>query len=883
MTLASAIARGGCAANRALVALHPLEFRDSFGTTVIDETAAEIAAAVPAGAAATTAAVARALVDAGCGVLLERAAQIEAWRRAMKNAFMSDLRLAVRTLLRDRGFTAVAVGTLSTGLALCVTVAVLVNAYLVRGLPFPESHRLFDVQYGSASAPPPPGMETLDWHSLDDVLELGMSWDLDSFTLRGGAYPDVLQGTWVTPGYVEGFAVRPFLGRGFVQADFEPGRPMAVLISHRLWQARFNGDPSVLGRTFQAHVSDRPNDAETFTVIGVLAPGHWHLNVFTEVLAPLRAPSYPYLVRVREGVPPATAADRIAALVRAGAPGLPAGWRVELRSTHDTYVQQIRPLLLAVATATGLVLLIACANVSVLLTVRATRRRREMAVRQALGASAAQITRACAAEPLLLGAVATALGFALAWATIVAIAPVMNHYLGRPAPGGVTAVQIDPATTALAVAAGLLAIAMCSLLPIWVVRRTPVSLALSSGQKGGTDGPGQRRARAVLIAVEVAACLTLLVGAGLTIQSAVRMLRVDMGLDATDVLVTRFALNQRAYPDAPARGGFYERAAARAGELTGVAGVAFTNAWPLQQSPIRDVAAGDIGAASSARAGLVAVSPDYFNVLRIPLRDGRGFTPGDRVGSEPVALVSQTLASRLWPSGSPIDQPLRIAPPSDNPRSGSAVTVRVVGVVGDIRHTHTDDDLADAYLPIFQRPSASVFTYVRVSGDPSSAEGDLRRLLASIDSEVGLGAPRQLAEILDLQRAGSRLLGYLLATFAAFAAGLALVGIYGVIAYTVKQREREIAVRLAMGADRGLIMRMFVGQGAIVLAAGLAFGVAGAVGLGRVLRSQLFGVEPADPVVIAGMTAAFALCGLLAIAWPARSAASLDPANALKE
>ena len=204
-------------------------------------------------------------------------------------------------------------------------------------------------------------------------------------------------------------------------------------------------------------------------------------------------------------------------------------------------------------------------------------------------------------------------------------------------------------------------------------------------------------------------------------------------------------------------------------------------------------------------------------------------------------------------------------------------------MVGDIRHAHTDDDLADAYVPIFQRPSSSVFTYLRVSGDPSSAEADLRRLLASIDSEVGLAAPRQLAEILDLQRAGSRLLGYLLATFAAFAAGLALVGIYGVIAYTVKQREREIAVRLAMGADRGLIMRMFVGQGAIVLAAGLAFGVAGAFALGRVLRAQLFGVEPADPVVIAGMTAAFALCGLLAIAWPARAAATLDPASALKE
>jgi putative ABC transport system permease protein len=543
-------------------------------------------------------------------------------------------------------------------------------------------------------------------------------------------------------------------------------------------------------------------------------------------------------------------------------------------------VQQIRPLLQAVATATGLVLLIACANVSVLLTVRATRRRREMAGRQALGASTAQITRACAAEPILLTGVATALGLGLAWATIVAIVPTLAHYLGRPAPGGMTAVAIDPETIGLTLAAGVLAIAICSLVPIWITRRTPVSLALTGGQKGATEGPMHRRVRAALIAAEVAACLTLLVGAGLTIESAARMLRVDMGLDVTDVWVGRFSLSQRASPDDQARGAFYERVAARANELPDVEGVAFTNAWPLQQSPTRDVGA---GSSLSTRAGVVGVSPDYFGVLRIPVHAGRGFTAGDRIGSEPVALVSRTLASRLWPSGGAVGQSLRIAPPTDNPGSQRPITLRVVGVVGDIRHAHTDEDLADAYVSIFQRPSSSVFTYLRVSGDPTSAAMDLRRLLASINAEVGLTAPRQLAEILDLQRAGSRFLGYLLVVFAAFAAGLALVGIYGVIAYSVKQREREIAVRLAMGADRGLITRMLVGQGAMVLAAGLALGIAGAVGLGRVLRAQLFGVQPADPVVIAGMTTAFALCGLLAIAWPARAAATLDPATALKE
>lgn len=883
MTLASAIAGAGCAAVRVLVALHPADFRSAFGATVVDETVAEITAATVTGPVATAMVVLRALIDGGRGVLMERARQIAAWRRALRNAFLSDLRHAMRTLARDRGFTAVAVGTLGAGLALCLTVAVLVNAYLVRGLPFPESNRLFDVQYGSTTTSPPARMETLDWDSLADVLELAIAWDLDQFTLRGGAYPEVLQGTWVTPGYVEGFGVRPLLGRGFAAADFEIGRPMPALISHRLWQTRFNGDPAVLGRTFEAYVSDRPDAAETFTIIGVLSPGHWHLNAFTEVLAPLRGTTYPYKVRLRPGVPPSVAGDRITALVRTGTGGLEAGWRAELQSTHRAYVQQVRPLLQAVAVATALVMLIACANVGVLLTVRATRRRHEMAVRQALGANAAQIMRACAAEPLLLAGAAVVSGLLLAWAIVVAIVPAMSHYLGRPAPGGTSAVQIDPATTAVTLAAGLIAIAGASLIPIWVAGRTPVALALSGGQKGATEGPVPRRARAVLIAAEVAACLTLLVGAGLTVESAVRMLHVEMGLDATDVWVGRFSLNQRAYPDALTRSTFYGQVLARAGELAGVQGVALTNSWPLQQGPIRNVGAGEAGATLSTRATVVAVSPDYFSVLRIPVQDGRGLTAGDRVGSEPVVLVSRTLAGRLWPSESAVGRTLRIAPPGDNPQGAQPITVRVVGVVGDSRHAHTDDDLADAYVPLLQAPPPSVFAYLRVPGAPAAADADLRRLVASIDPEVGLAAPRQLAEILDLQRAGSRLLGYLLGVFAAFAAVLALVGIYGVIACSIRQREREIAVRLAIGADRGLITRMLVGQGAVVLAAGLGLGIAGALGLGRVLRAQLFGVAPADPLVIAGMTAAFAVCGLLAIALPARTAATLDPASALKE
>ena len=806
---------------------------------------------------------------------------LNAARRNMQNALILDLRQAARALARDRGFSIVAIGTLGASLALCVVVAVLLNASLLRGLPYPDSDRLFDVRYGAANEPPPQGIDKLDWQSLDDVLDLSIAWDLDMFTLRGGSAAEFVEGSWITRGYAEGFGVRAGLGRTFQPDDFAAGRPMVAMISDRLWRQRFNGDPAIIGRPIEAFVNDRPNEVETFTVIGVLPADHWHVVAFTEVLAPLRVPAYPYTVRVRAGVPPELAAERITSLVRNGVKVPRENWRAELLSLHGRYVERIRPLLLAVATATGLVLLIACANVAVLLTLRATRRRREMAVRQALGATAGQITRVAIAEPLLIGVAATAVGVTAAWAAIAAMAPRVAHYLGRQTPGGVTALGVEPATFVLAGAVGVMAVAIASFVPVMVTRRTRVSMATSGGQKGATDGPAQRRARTVMIAVEVAACLTLLVGAGLTIQSALGILRVDMGLDADEVLVGRFSLRQRAYPDAAAWSGFHQRLLARGSEIASSQGIALTNTWPLQQSVTRDVGSADT-ATFPTRAGLSGVSPDYFSVLRVPLHEGRAFTAADRVGTEPVVIVSRTLAARLWGNQGAVGRQLRIAAAPNGSASAAPLVLSVIGVVGDTRHAHTDDDLADVYLPILQRPSPGAFVYIRAS-DMAGAERDVRRLLSSIDGEVAFGAARPLAEVLDLQRAGARLLASLLMVFAIFAAALALIGIYAVVAYTVKQREREIAVRLAIGADRTRITRMFVAQGAVVLAAGLLLGLGGAIALGRILRSQLFGVQPADPVVLAGMTLAFALCGLAAIAWPSRAAGLVDSVAALKD
>ena len=792
---------------------------------------------------------------------------------------VSDLRHAARTLVRARGFTVVAVGTLAFALALSVCVMSVVNAYLLRGLPYPESDRLYNVRYDTPGQPGPRGMEALDWSSLNDIVEHPIAWDLDNFSLRGEPYPELAMGTWVTPGYMAGFGVRPALGRSFTADDFQQGRPSVALISHRLWKTRFGGDPSIVGRQFQAHVNDRPDELETFTVVGVLPQDMWHTNLFIEVLSPLRAPSFPYMVRLREGVDRGIAAARISALVRQANPALHKDWRAELLSAHGQYVAQVRPLLVSLAAATGLVLLIACANVAVLLLLRASRRRHEVAVRKALGATLGRLASATAAEAFLLGGVATMIGAAVAYGGISVLAPLLERQLGRGAPGGAAAVAIDLETMAAGIAIGLLVIGVCSAALLWASARTPVALALSGGQRTGTDGPAPRRARAALIAVEVAASLALLVGAALMVESGLRVLNVDMGLDTHNVEVGRISLRPRSFADAASRSAFFDRLHARMSAVPGVEGVAFTNAWPLQATPPRQVSR-EGTAAAVAGAGYFGASTDYFGTVGIRLREGRLFSDADRLGAPRVAVISETLARTLWPGASAIGERLRIDPPAGS--SAPPASLIVVGIVNDVRHTHTDAELADVYYAFAQGPSPSVFTYMKTTSGYAAVERDIRAAIASVDSDLALGMARPLAEILDLQRAGSRFLASLLVVFALFAAVLALIGIYGVIAYAVRQREREIAVRMAVGADRRAVVKMFLKEGGGIVVVGLAMGLAGAVALGRLLEAQLFGVRGSEPLVLALAAFSFGACALVAVVWPARLAASTDPAAALK-
>jgi predicted permease len=485
------------------------------------------------------------------------------------------------------------------------------------------------------------------------------------------------------------------------------------------------------------------------------------------------------------------------------------------------------------------------------------------------------VFRLLAIEGLVLGVVSAAAGVLASRGALRAMAPLVERVLQRRVPGGLDAFVLGWPALMLVGAVALAVTLAFTLAPLLVNRRPQLVSTLGAMSRGSTEPAASGRTRAVLIAIEIAASLTLVTGAALMVQTAAKMLNVDFGVQADTVGTASLSLRERSYPDAATRLRFYERLLSSLRGAGAASRAALGDWWPLQGSrPRRIEASGSPPVVS--QASVFAVTDDYFDTLGISRRDGRSFAPEDRQGSEPVAIVSESVARQLWPAERAVDQRLTIQSDEERP----PVAHRVIGVVSDVRQMHTDTDLKDVYLPFSQRASRFAFMYLRAPR-AENWQSQLRMAVAAIDREVAVGAPRWLSAGFDDERTRPEFVASLLAVFAGFASVLALVGMHGVIAYAVGQREREIAIRMAVGADPRAITTLFLRQGGLVLAAGLAAGLAGATALGNVLRSQLFGIAPDDPTVLAGATAAFVLCALAAMWWPAARAAALDPARVL--
>jgi predicted permease len=793
-------------------------------------------------------------------------------------AISADVRFAVRGLRRTPGFTVTIVASLALAVALLTSSFSVVNAYLLRPMPFPAADRLFHVWHAPPGQQEPDGISALDWSALTDVVVLADSSIFARYYLTSDGYTQELVGLVVARQSVDALTVRAVAGRSFEGADFASGTT-SVLISESLARTRFGSVQEALGKTLRVTTTTQGGAAVTLRVIGILPPDFRYAREYSraafDIVAPLqRATARVYMVRLREGVSPAVVEARITEAVRR-IPGirLDAGWPgVRLESVHDRYVQPIRPVLVSVMVASCLVLLIVTANVAILTLLRSLRRQKEVAVRLALGASKRHLVRWVVTEAMVVSTAALVIGLTIAAWVARALGPQIEIQLGKPAPGGPSALALDWVAAIVAVAICLFVALTLSLVPLFL-RQGALAADLRRDGRTSTDGRFARWTRSALISVEVAGSIALLVGCGLMVRTALSLLNTDLGMNPRGVVRSRIALPIQNYPDDPAFLRFYDRlAASLATDVRATVGL--TN-WPLFLEPARPQRIEiDRAAQASTSAAVTAVNAGYLATLGMRVLDGRGFTDADRPGGEPVALVSETFARRVWPSGSPIGQRVR-ADERLNAPTGPWRTV--VGIVSDVRQTPADEDKGDLYVPFAQVPARYAPLLIRSDRPASEWLQTLRTTVGAIDPEVLVSAPTALEQEWDRQLAGSRFLASLLTAFAVFAALVTLIGLYGVTAYTVRQSEPEVAIRTALGATGRQVVALFMRQSFWVVGIGCLLGIGGATLVARTLEGQLHGVEPFDATTVSAAAALMTLAALLATWWPARRAARQNP------
>ncbi|HET7697068.1 MAG TPA: ABC transporter permease [Vicinamibacterales bacterium] len=788
---------------------------------------------------------------------------------------------AARGLRRTPAFTLAAVASLSVGLALAASAVSVVNAYLIRSLPYRDAGRIYHLRYAPPGPWEPRGMTALDWTAVADVVEHPIASAGETFHVSDGGFSTSLRALRVTHGFVEGLGVRVVSGRTLQPHDFAAGGEPAALIGHALWRERFGADPGAIGRVILAEAESRPGAPETFRIAGVLEPDFYYgreARTGVDLLVTQAAPIRAYMVKLRQGVLPAVAERRITDAARAAATSpIPAGWTgVQLESAHERWVGSVRPVLLGVVIAVALVLVIVCANVAVLMLLRAMQRRREVAVRLALGAGWTQIARMLMAETALLSGAGLAGGLGLTALSLGTLAPLIETQLGRQAPNA-AGIQID-ATVLLAVAAaGLLAAVAISLAPLassLVPGGRALTDALRQSGRGVSGGRPMRRLRGGLIAFEVAGSLVLLVACGLMVRSLIAMVSTDLGFDPDGLVRSRVVLRARNHPDPASYLAFKAEFERRVTEATGA--VTAYSSWPPYVAPPDRLVEAD--GAGTAMGGTVFVSSGYFSAFAIALQQGRPFSADEVSAAAPLAIVSASLAQRLWPDGTAVGRRLRFVDQTPSgPRSTEWRTV--VGVARDVRQAYGDEAKGDLYMPRLPEGRFGTF-YVRTGAATPALFEALRKAAADLDRDAVVDPPR-LVSAEDRTLAGTRFLTMMLTSFAAIAAFLALLGIYGVTAYAVQQRHKEVAVRVALGATARNVLAMFLREGVRLLAIGAVAGLAGGVLVSRVLQSRIFGIVAFDPLTYGTASVLLIGAGLATTLWASRGATRTNPSAAL--
>ena len=804
---------------------------------------------------------------------------------------LKDFRQAIRQMRKSLGFTAVVVVTLALGIGANTTVFSVVDAVLLRPLPYMQPQRLVEAETfsdhsaeaGNLSYP-----DFLDWRSQNSTLERLVSYHDNSYALTGGARAVHVTGEVVSWDLLPMLGVNPEIGRGFTK-DEEKRGTRVVLLSHALWQSQFGADKGVLGRTVQL-------SGDTFTVIGVMPPAFRFPITAPEtgVWTTMAVDDTPTgdgitnrgmhflnaMGRLKPGVTIAQADQDMKAIAGRLATKYPNtntkhnSARVE--TELDAVLGDTKTLIVVILCAVALVLLIACGNIGNLLLARVRDRRREIAMRTALGASRTRIVRQLLVESLVLSAAGGAVGCALAFLATPAVLRLIGDSVPRAADAGVN-LEVLGFGLAMAAVSGL----VFGMIPAITASKTDLVSTLKAG--GASDMSGRDRLRSAVIVGQVALGIVLTAGAGLLISSFVKLMHEDLGFHPDHLLTFRFETPDNRYEKT--RPQFYREYFERLRALPGVQAAAGTLILPMSedsadvtfQNPEHPMPEGLLPSAD-----ISLISGDYFKTMQTPLRKGRDFTDADTLTSPQVMIVNQAFADKFFPGEDPIGKKLK--PGAGDASAGGPAWRAIVGVVGNQHHSMTQPhERAGYYIPANQLPSwCCVVSVVRTSVDPASLEPAVRQLVASMDKDIPVTDVRSMPELMSLQLSQPRFAMVLLGAFAALALTLTVVGLYGVMTYSVSRRTREIGVRLALGAQRAMVMRMVLREAAILLAAGVAIGLAASLAGGSALKTMLYGTAARDPLVLTAVCIVVAVAGLISAYLPALRAAAIEPMQALR-
>jgi putative ABC transport system permease protein len=784
-------------------------------------------------------------------------------------------------MLKRPGFTLIAALTLALGIGANTAIFSAVNAVLLKPLPFPESSQLVDLAetfkpdgFGSVSVP-----NLQDWQSQNTVFDGIAAYSFTNFNLQGGDTPQRIPGLRVSANYFDVLGAKSVLGRTFVAGEDAAGRDRVVVLSHDLWERSFGGDSAIVNRTI-------PLNGEQYTVIGVMPQNLSALYRTVQIWSPLvftdkerlERDDHKYLAigRIKSGVTLTQARDQMNNIAARLEQQYKNGRGIRLLQIEELWVSGVRSTLLTLMVAVGFVLLIACTNVANLLLARATVRRREISIRIALGAGKRRLIQQFLTEGLLLSILGGGLGIALAWWTLIVLGKIAFPFLPRS-----QEIHIDSRVLLFTLFVSILTSVIFGLIPSLQSGRADVQDALKEGGNTLSAGLVGGWLRQFLVVVEVAAAVVLLIGAGLMIRSLLQMRHVEPGLKTQNLLTAKISLPSERYRDADAAIRFYQQVIDRVSNVPGVESVGLTSHLPIEEQGYNGNVPVEGKTYPPNEEPLVefrAVNLDYFQTTNIPLLRGRIFSKQDHDETQPVVVINQAMAKLIWPNEDPIGK--RVGDEKER--------ATVIGVVGDVKNYGIlQKSVAEMYAPYTMKtfwPNMrwNMRLLVRSTVNEDSLTPAIRREVQAVDPAQPIYAVQSMSLVIENTVKDKSANTTLLTVFAGLSLLLAVIGVYGVMSYTVVQNTREIGIRIALGARPGAILQLILGRGLFLVGLGVAIGIAAAFALTRFMESMLFGITATDPVTFAMIVVLLAGVALFACLLPALRAMRVDPIVVLR-